>query len=123
MRRRASKSPEYAAAREVVLARSGGHCEACGARVTLESMHAHHRAARSGGRNDSPANLLGLCRRDHERVHSRPTMSRELGQIIPSWSTADPGEVPVELRDGCWLLGDDGRRFPYHRDKAVTGEG
>lgn len=123
MRRRASKSPEYAAAREVVLARSGGHCELCGSRLTLESMHAHHRARRSGGHDDSPANLLALCARSHEQVHARPTMSIAFGQLISAWSKVPPSEIPVELRDGKWLLGDDGRRFPYHRDKDVTREG
>lgn len=50
-------------------------------------------------------------------------MSIAFGQLISAWSKVPPSEIPVELRDGKWFLGDDGRRFPYHRDKDVTREG
>lgn len=98
----------YGAARETVLRRARGRCESCGRRLDIDTLHFHHRKARSAGRDDSPSNGLALCARCHGWTHGHVTAAREAGLIVPSWN--DPAEVPVVLRDGCWLLEADGTR-------------
>lgn len=98
----------YAASRVTVLARAGSRCELCGFRLDLASLHAHHRQARSGGRNDCPCNLLGLCLACHAGVHARPAAAREAGLIVSRYHRGRPGEVAVGLFGGSVRLACDG---------------
>lgn len=84
---------EYELAREIILARCKARCEGCGRRITLDSMHAHHRKARSAGRDDRPINLLAFCWRCHGWTHANPRKARELGWIVRGREL--PEEVPV----------------------------
>ena len=65
-------------------------CVRCGG----EGWHVHHRKLRSQGGEDALPNLVLLCQRCHELVHSRRVEVGEPGGfIVPSWQ--DPSEVPV----------------------------
>jgi hypothetical protein len=77
----------------------------------------HHRVRRgSGGSSDpnvshSPANLVCLCRRDHDRAHAKDEDMHDRGL----WLTTDqdPAEVPVYVRsewgyERYWLTADGG---------------
>jgi hypothetical protein len=108
---------EYASVREAVYARARGRCEVCSARITLESMHVHHRRARSAGhRDDGLANLLGLdaaCHNDGTHsLHGSPLNAVAHGRIISRHDRRAPHQVPVSLSGGWVLLTDDGRSIP-----------
>lgn len=110
--RHARETAAYAEARRVILGRAGGLCERCGRR--LDDWAAHHRRARSSGRDDSPANLACLCHPCHAWCHANVTEARHAGLIVPSW--ADPYTTAVKLRTGWWLLRADGSRVPLATD-------
>ena len=110
LRSRPPEAPAYVSAREAVHARCRGHCELCGNRVSVSSMHAHHRRPRSGGRDDSLSNLLGMCGACHSTTHAHPAAAVEDGRIISRYDQRPPAMVPVSLRGGWFLLGDDGSR-------------
>lgn len=112
----------YALARSRVYSRSGGRCEVCKRRLSLDAMHVHHRRARSQGRDDTLANLLGTCLWCHEDVHAHPTNSYEHGWIIPNMPPRAPAEVPVLLYGKWWLLGVDGSKVPTIPDNQGTVE-
>lgn len=108
------RSLEYSAAREAVLERSGHRCEICGRLLNLSTLHAHHRRARSAGqRDDSLPNLLALCGPCHNggnfSVHAVPLNATVHGRIISRHDKRKPCQVPVSLRQGWCLLGEDGR--------------
>jgi 5-methylcytosine-specific restriction endonuclease McrA len=67
-RPRASAPPADipASTRTIVLSRDGG-CRYCGVRVGL---HVHHIAYRSEGVDHSETNLIALCARHHDLMHS-----------------------------------------------------
>lgn len=52
------------------------------------------------------SNLLGVCRRCHNRIHHSMKHSLNLGWLVQSW--ADPAGKPVRLYEGWVVLGDDG---------------
>lgn len=51
-----------------VLNRDGWTCQLCGSRRDLQ---VHHLRFRSQGGDDTPTNLLTLCRRCHAELHAR----------------------------------------------------
>lgn len=107
----------YAASREAILARSGGRCEICTCRLTLATLHAHHRRSRSAGRrDDGPANLVACCGPCHNgsnySLHANPLNAVAHGRIISRHDRRAPSQIPVSLASGWCLLGDDGRRVP-----------
>ena len=51
-------------------------CEVCGART----VDVHHLDGRGPGK-DVIENLMGLCRKDHERAHNEPEYNEQLKQI------------------------------------------
>lgn len=113
MRRAPAPSrPEMAGARESVYERAGHRCELCARRLTLVSMHAHHRLTRRHG-EDCACNLLCLCGDCHTAaawaVHRQVAVSREAGRILSRHDTRPASGVPVLLAAGEVLLTCDGR--------------
>lgn len=59
--------PQWARTRKLILARCGGKCERCG---KGEQLAIHHIIAlRDNGAPYDPANLVALCRADHNAAH------------------------------------------------------
>jgi hypothetical protein len=88
--------------RQAVGNRSGGRCEYCGA----IAMDMHHRLARSQGGLWSPANILHLCRADHDDfTFHRRELGYELGILVHR--NQIPADVPVETPGGLRWLSDD----------------
>jgi hypothetical protein len=104
---RAVVSPAERHGKDVVRARSGGLCEACGMRPAKEWQH---RKRRSQGGTWDPANGLDLCRADHRFATVEPVLGRNRGWVV--WSHEDPASVPVLRRDSWVLLGSDGSVTP-----------
>jgi len=62
-----------------VLARSRGLCEArCAPDCTMRAEHAHHVGRRWWAGNE-PGNLLGVCHRCHNWIHSNVAAAERLG--------------------------------------------
>jgi 5-methylcytosine-specific restriction endonuclease McrA len=57
----------YESLRQQVLRRDGWRCQLCGTRANLE---VHHKQFRSHSGHDSEQNLITLCVRCHEEMHS-----------------------------------------------------
>lgn len=76
--RRRKRDAGYPAARRAVWERAGGLCEWC----ALEMTDVHHRAGRVGPDPHRLANLVGLCRSCHERVHREPAWARSVGLSV-----------------------------------------
>ncbi len=71
---------------EVLLARSGGGCEArCSELCTGEGAHQHHLLRRSQGGTNTADNLLWVCWWCHRHIHDNPAESFVAGFLIPSW--------------------------------------
>lgn len=93
----------YRKARELVLERAKGRCEACNRRLSIDTMQFSHRKPRSAGRNDDPSNGLCLCFACHSAVHHRPAWARDVGWAISRYDPRAPHEIPVALQ-GRWFL-------------------
>jgi len=65
-------------------------------------MDPHHRKLRSQGGQDTPDNLLAVCRRSHDAIHRSPVTARAFGRLVASWQ--DPLWEPVRLWDGRLVL-------------------
>jgi hypothetical protein len=94
-------------------------CARCGKDVTYIQSSIQHRKARGmGGTNDpsinSPANLIVLCGSGttgcHGHVEVNRREAREYGWAVSQY--ADPHDVPVQYKDGLFLLDDAGHRIP-----------
>lgn len=101
----------YATVRLVVFERDRGRCRRCG----RAGEQVHHRLPRrmGGARLDISAgiaNLVTLCRRDHELVESARLVSYWDGWIVRSGK--DPAAVPVHTRQGWLLFDDEGGETP-----------
>jgi 5-methylcytosine-specific restriction endonuclease McrA len=75
-----ARGKTYRAAQEAVRARSGGLCEAPRGwqerwRCTTFMTVTHHRRRRAGLADDTPDNLIALCRNCHDAVHANPLMA------------------------------------------------
>lgn len=104
---RAVMSPAERHGKDVVAARSGGLCEACGMRRVAD---VHHRKNRSQGGTWDPANLLGLCRTCHDWIGGNRAVARARGWAV--FRGDDPALTAV-LRRGSWVvLGGDGAVTP-----------
>lgn len=73
---------ELKAAKAVVRARSRGFCEITHVGCTGRAVHVHHKRRRSQGGTDDPENLLHLCRKGHDFVHSNPEISFRKGWLL-----------------------------------------
>lgn len=115
---RAVVSPAERHGKDVVRARSGGLCEACGMRRVAD---VHHRKNRSQGGRWDPSNLLGICRTCHDWIGDNRVGARVRGWAV--WRDGDPRDLLV-LRRGTWVeLGDDGSlRSVLHYSGAPWGQ-
>lgn len=73
-----------------------------------------------GGSDDpainSPANLITLCRRDHQWVEANPQTAQGLGYSVRRPTC--PATVPVLVHPGSFFLHDhDGGRVPAETTK------
>lgn len=101
--------------RELLIARSGGWCEAqiptiCTGGATDS---AHRITRKAGGRHgqakaehDQLANLLDLCRACHRWTHDNPHSAKDLGLALSE--TDEPCSCPVAYRGAVAYLADDG---------------
>lgn len=110
---------KYRKAREIVLARSGGHCERGGELLLGEpgvGYSVHHRRPRGMGGSrrhnvTSPVNLVALCGSGttgcHGAVESNREAAYEAGWLV--CQAADPALIPVNVFGlGPVFLTDDG---------------
>lgn len=100
---------QWADVRKDILERDDGRCLRCGGLAA----DIHHRRPRGrGGTSDDaisfgPANLVALCRKDHELVHTRPRdAGYPSGLLVHSWE--NPEKVPVILGGVTIWLRPDG---------------
>lgn len=86
-------------AKRLVAERDRGECLVCGG----EATDIHHRMPKGMGGTSDPdrnyglANLVSLCREDHDHVHANPGESYTNGLLVHSWD--DPLKCPVILAD------------------------
>lgn len=69
-------------ARVKVMRRAGGLCEVAVEGCTLHAVHVHHRLMRSQGGGHELSNLLAVCSRCHDWVHSHPKVSYAEGWLL-----------------------------------------
>lgn len=96
-RQKRRNAARYASARAEVFERSQGRCEAAVEGVCLgRGDQAHHKRRRSQGGQDTPSNLLWICRKCHDHVHRFPAQAEALGLLEFSSYNPAPGLVKVE---------------------------
>lgn len=102
-RRGRERQRNLARARDVVLERSGGLCEARAASNCFgRGSMLHHRRRRSQGGSDDPANLLWVCAICHSLIHGLPGLALERGWLISGFACEDPeGAWIRDVRDGA----------------------
>lgn len=99
---RPKMSPEEKDGRDVVRARSGGVCEACGDR---RAAHWHHRKNRSQLGEWDPRNGMHVCVPCHAWIGDFPTSAGVLGWHLESHQ--DPTVEPLRYRGRWVVLGAD----------------
>ncbi|TXH58283.1 MAG: HNH endonuclease [Desulfurellales bacterium] len=98
----------------IIDARSGGYCEACGARSAVER---HHRRPRQQGGSKRPdtnlaSNGLALCRHCHHvNVENNRAFAYLMGWLLSQ--NMSPDRERVMYRGEWMLLGDDGSVEPW----------
>ena len=70
----------YANSQEYVLCRDKHTCQLCGS--TQGKLHAHHVVWSSQGGGDNPENLLTLCAKCHEKVHSNEKIDAQVKALF-----------------------------------------
>jgi len=94
---------DEASTREAVKGRSGDICENC---WSSRASDMHHRKSRGVGGKFSPANILHLCRKCHQRVTDNPEEAYKSGLSVRSHH--DPQEIAVQCLTGIrTYLSDD----------------
>ncbi len=86
---------------QLVLARSGGQCEALAAGCLITASDAHHRRPRGMGSTRRPETnnasaCLFLCSRCHLRIESMRSWALDNGFLVRQ--SQNPAEVPVWWR-------------------------
>lgn len=71
-----------AATRLAVEQRARGFCEVSANGCGIKGHHLHHRLMRSQGGGHDPANLLLVCWRCHDYIHSHPEYAYERGWLL-----------------------------------------
>lgn len=103
------------AVRDAVRLRAGGLCERCGRSVVNVPASIHHRRPRGMGGSRDPAvesvgNLVVLCGSGTTGCHGWVEQNRVdavgHGWLVPRRDPRDPGEVPVFVGGGWWLVGE-----------------
>jgi hypothetical protein len=74
----------------VLIARSGGQCEAKGfsPHCTGVGNQAHHILRRSQGGSNDPENLLWVDNACHTAIHANPELARLSGYLKHGWEEA-----------------------------------
>ena len=96
---------DISVARRIVFARAKNRCEVCGG-PGQEFSHRRSKGVRDKY-TDTPENGLCACRTCHAEMHANPEQARRLGHHVSRY-TVYPGDVPVYLKGGWWLLASDG---------------
>jgi hypothetical protein len=86
-RRRQTASEAVYRGRRAILLQEG--CRVCG----KDAEDVHHRKLRSQGGDHSWANLMPVCRRDHDQIHRNPAISHAAGWIV--LRNEDPWRIRV----------------------------
>jgi len=89
-----------------VIRRSGGYCEACEARLIMDSLTEgaafHHRLPRSAGGGESLINLMLVHHSCHNvapgSIHQNPARSYRMGHLVHRGS--DPADMPILTAPG-----------------------
>ena len=107
--------------RSIIDERARGCCELCG--MPVESPQYHHRRPRGIGgtkrvETGQAQNALLLHQKCHTRVESNRLEAYESGWLVAQ--SADPGDVPVRLWDGLFVLDSLGARNPVTEINDVS---
>lgn len=107
--------------RSIIDERARGCCELCG--MPVESPQYHHRRPRGIGgtkrvETGQAQNALLLHQKCHTRVESNRLEAYESGWLVAQ--NADPGDVPVRLWDGWFVLDSLGAREPVSQINDVS---
>jgi len=107
--------------RSIIDERARGCCELCG--MPVESPQYHHRRPRGIGgtkrvETGQAQNALLLHQKCHTRVESNRLEAYESGWLVAQ--NADPGDVPVRLWDGLFVLDSLGARNPVTEINDVS---
>ena len=107
--------------RSIIDERARGCCELCG--MPVESPQYHHRRPRGIGgtkrvETGQAQNALLLHQKCHTRVESNRLEAYESGWLVAQ--SADPGDVPVRLWDGWFVLDSLGARNPVTEINDVS---
>lgn len=109
MKRTRARPSVPAAVRALVIARSGGWCEAKLSSCLGQATDQAHRIGRKmGGRPDAwhtAAGVLHLCRACHRWCHARPAEAKDLGLMLDEHQ--DPTVEPLAYRGAGWVHLDD----------------
>jgi hypothetical protein len=99
--------------RKIVHERSGGVCEFVNCQRIATDLH-HRKPRRMGGRAgkaiNQPANLMHVCRVDHDWLEEHRADAYETGWLLREHEDAEA--VPVALSAGMFLLDNDGGKKP-----------
>lgn len=104
-------------AKHLISERDRDECLVCG----TEATDIHHRMPKGMGGTSDPdrnyglANLVSLCRKDHDHVHANPEESYANGLLVHSWD--DPVKCPLILADETVVtyLTVDGKAEKYQQ--------
>jgi hypothetical protein len=107
--------------RSIIDERARGCCELCG--MPVESPQYHHRRPRGiGGTKRVETGQAQIALLLHQKCHTRVESNRleayESGWLVAQ--NADPGDVPVRLWDGWFVLDSLGARNPVTEINDVS---
>jgi len=107
--------------RDMIMARSQGHCEICGMAAPEQIHHRRPRGAGGSKADDTnqAANGLAICSPCHAIVESRREFAFDRGWLVRQGHS--PVNVPVVFHGSWALLTDDGGVFrpPTGRDRCA----
>ncbi len=103
--------PVGEASREAILS---GHCRLCG---TSRNLDIHHVVPRRIKRDDSPANLICLCRDCHQAVHD---LRVDLAPVLSASEQAKAVELTGSIEGARRLLTPSAYRLVTHTSEDVA---
>ena len=112
-------------AKRIVVSRDGGNCLRC----MNEATDVHHRQPRKMGGTSNEyiafglANLVSLCRRCHDLIHSEPALAYDSGWLVRTGY--DPAEIPLETGSFTLWLTPQGaiKRYTIFHCALREGDG